>query len=77
MTPEIRGEMRRLVLLHLWKIETVARRFGVHHSTVKRVLREADGQIGGPDGAAARLGLKRTTLNSKLKKLGIERGDVK
>lgn len=42
MTPEVRGEMRRLVLLHLWKIETVARRFGVHHSTVKRVLREAE-----------------------------------
>ena len=42
MTPEIRGEMRRLVLLNLWKIETVARRFGVHHSTVKRVLRDAE-----------------------------------
>jgi transcriptional regulator with GAF, ATPase, and Fis domain len=42
---------------------------------ILRVLREADGQIGGDDGAAARLGLKRTTLNSKMKKLGIERGD--
>jgi formate hydrogenlyase transcriptional activator len=42
---------------------------------ILRVLRETKGQIGGPDGAAARLGLKRTTLNSKLKKLGIERGD--
>ena len=42
---------------------------------ILRALREAKGQIGGPDGAAARLGLKRTTLNSKLKKLGIERGD--
>ncbi len=42
---------------------------------VLRVLRETKGQIGGPDGAAARLGLKRTTLNSKLKKLGIERSD--
>jgi len=42
---------------------------------ILRMLREADGQIGGPDGAAARLGLKRTTLNSKLKKLGIERSD--
>jgi DNA-binding NtrC family response regulator len=31
--------------------------------------------IAGPSGAAARLGLKRTTLNSKLKKLGIERDD--
>jgi PAS domain S-box-containing protein len=43
---------------------------------ILRVLRETKGQIGGPDGAAARLGLKRTTLNSKLKKLGIDRGDL-
>ena len=42
---------------------------------ILRVLREAKGQIGGPSGAAARLGLIRTTLNSKLKKLGIERSD--
>ncbi len=42
---------------------------------ILRVLRECKGQIGGPDGAAARLGLKRTTLNSKLKKLAIERSD--
>jgi PAS domain S-box-containing protein len=42
---------------------------------ILRALRESNGQIGGPDGAAARLGLKRTTLNSKLKKLGIERSD--
>ena len=42
---------------------------------ILRVLREAKGQIAGPDGAAARLGLKRTTLNSKIKKLGIERSD--
>jgi transcriptional regulator with GAF, ATPase, and Fis domain len=42
---------------------------------ILRVLRETDGQIGGDDGAAARLGLKRTTLNSKIKKLGIERND--
>lgn len=42
---------------------------------ILRVLREANGQIGGPNGAAARLGLKRTTLNSKIKKLGIERDD--
>jgi len=42
---------------------------------ILRILREARGQIGGPEGAAARLGLKRTTLNSKLKKLGIERSE--
>ena len=39
------------------------------------ILRETRGVIAGPRGAAARLGLKRTTLNSKLKKLGIERSD--
>lgn len=40
-----------------------------------RVLRQAKGVIGGPGGAAEKLGLKRTTLNSKLKKLGIEKQD--
>jgi PAS domain S-box-containing protein len=34
-------------------------------------LRESHGQIGGRRGAAMRLGLKRTTLQSKLKQLGI------
>ena len=42
---------------------------------ILRALRDAKGMIGGPDGAATRLGLKRTTLNSKIKKLGIERRD--
>jgi len=42
---------------------------------ILRILRETKGLIAGPKGAAARLGLKRTTLNSKLKKLGIERDD--
>jgi formate hydrogenlyase transcriptional activator len=40
---------------------------------ILKVLRECKGLIGGPDGAASRLGLKRTTLNSKMKKLRIER----
>jgi PAS domain S-box-containing protein len=38
---------------------------------IRRALRESHGQIGGPRGAATRLGLKRTTLQSKLKQLGI------
>ena len=42
---------------------------------VLRVLRECKGMIGGSGGAAEKLGLKRTTLNSKLRKLGIERAD--
>jgi len=36
------------------------------------VLRETDGQIGGQSGAATRLGLPRTTLVYKMRKLGIE-----
>jgi formate hydrogenlyase transcriptional activator len=39
------------------------------------VLRETKGKISGSDGAAVRLGLIRTTLNSKMKKLGIDRKD--
>jgi len=42
---------------------------------ILRVLRESKGMIGGANGAAERLGLKRTTLNSMLKKLGIKRRD--
>jgi formate hydrogenlyase transcriptional activator len=43
---------------------------------ILRVLRETGGVVAGPDGAAARLGLKRTTLQSKMRKLGISRRDV-
>jgi formate hydrogenlyase transcriptional activator len=43
---------------------------------ILRVLREAGGVIGGPAGAASRLGLKRTTLHFKMKKLGITRADL-
>lgn len=42
-----------------------------------RTLRECNGQLGGPDGAAARLGLKRTTLQSKLIHLGIDPGSYR
>jgi len=38
---------------------------------ILHALRESHGQIGGLRGAATRLGLKRTTLQSKLKHLGI------
>ncbi len=41
-----------------------------------RVLRETKGAVGGPHGAAARLGLQRTTPNSKMRKLGISRKDL-
>jgi transcriptional regulator with GAF, ATPase, and Fis domain len=40
---------------------------------ILKALRTAGGVIGGPCGAAARLGLKRTSLISKMKRLGIYR----
>jgi formate hydrogenlyase transcriptional activator len=41
-----------------------------------RALRQAEGRISGPAGAAAILGLKPTTLHAKMKKLGVRRGDA-
>lgn len=38
-----------------------------------RVLRETNGVVAGPKGAAQRLGLKRTTLLSRMKRLGIDK----
>jgi PAS domain S-box-containing protein len=39
---------------------------------ILRVLRETKGVLSGADGAATRLGIKRTTLQSMLKRFGIE-----
>ena len=38
---------------------------------IRRTLEECGWVVGGPNGAAARLGLKRTTLLSRMKKLGL------
>jgi len=43
---------------------------------ILRALHEARWVIGGPSGAAARLGIKRTTLQSKMQKLGITRSQA-
>jgi transcriptional regulator with GAF, ATPase, and Fis domain len=40
---------------------------------ILKALRAAGGMIGGPYGAATRLGLKRTSLISKMKRLGLYR----
>jgi formate hydrogenlyase transcriptional activator len=39
---------------------------------VVEALRNSAGRVGGADGAAARLGLKRTTLLAHMKRLGID-----
>jgi DNA-binding NtrC family response regulator len=45
----------------------------VDRQRILQALRETGSVIGGPQGAAARLGLKRTTLLSKMQRLGITR----
>jgi len=49
---------------------------GSHNTEWERILKalaEAKGQVGGPDGAAARLGMKRTTFQSRMRKYNISR----
>jgi formate hydrogenlyase transcriptional activator len=40
---------------------------------ILQALKEANGMVGGPNGAAARLGMKRTTLQSRMRKYNIAR----
>ena len=59
------------------KTSTLSRTSGTFSDCVRslilRTLEDTGWLIGGPDGAAARLGLPRTSLISKMKKLGISR----
>ena len=50
-------------------LEAVERDYIIH------VLKKVHGKIAGRDGAAAKLGMKRTTLQSRLSKLGISARD--
>lgn len=43
---------------------------------ILQALKAARGKVAGPEGAAARLGLKRTTLQSRMKKLGLNTADI-
>jgi len=42
---------------------------------IVRVLTECKGRVGGEDGAAARMGISRTTLIGRMKRLGINQYD--
>ena len=44
---------------------------------IMNILRETKGRVSGPNGAAFRLGLKRSTLLDRMKKLGIDARAVK
>src|SRR2546422_8493006 len=48
---------------------------GKQRDAIVRALTEAKGRVGGADGAAARLGINRTTLLARMKKFGIDPRD--
>ncbi len=50
---------------------TSSPRQSTEHDEILRVLKETNGRVAGPNGAATRMGIKRTTLISRMKKLGM------
>ena len=49
--------------------------WGMERDHILRILRESGGVIAGVHGAAAKLGMKRTTLQSKMQRMGITRAE--
>jgi len=67
--PEIIGRSAPTVLHHpASNVTELSER-----ARILQVLKETKGMVGGPAGAAARLGLKRTTLQSRMRKYNIAR----
>jgi formate hydrogenlyase transcriptional activator len=56
--------------------ESASRSTVAGQAQIEQVLHETAWRIRGPHGAAARLGLKPTTLESRIRKLGLTRPDT-
>jgi formate hydrogenlyase transcriptional activator len=63
--PEVTGTSKSFEAVTLEEVE---------RSHILQTLQQTEGAVGGRGGAAARLGLPRTTLISKMRRLGINRG---
>jgi len=58
------------------RVASVGSKFhDIERITIIEALKAASGKIAGPGGAAERLGLKRTTLQNKMRRLSITRAD--
>jgi len=72
--PDLRVPMSEMVLpADHTPIATTQTYEDLERQGILEALKASGGAVGGPHGAAARLGLKRTTLNSKMKRLGLDR----
>ena len=67
------GELREEISRQLSDSDVTLRDREREH--IIEILRQTRGVLSGPSGAAARLGLKRTTLQYKMQRLGISRTD--
>jgi len=67
------GELREEISRQLSDSDITLRDREREH--IIEILRQTRGALSGPSGAAARLGLKRTTLQYKMQRLGISRTD--
>jgi formate hydrogenlyase transcriptional activator len=72
------GRVLQIALPEIAKSTALSLGSSRHYEAAEReqilqALRECHGKVAGPDGAAARLGLRRTTLQSRMQKLQIAR----
>lgn len=74
--PTLRAPLKELKSIPEAKIPGNLSLEAAEREHIIRILRETEGVIGGPRGAAARLGIPRTTLNNKMRKLGIFRKNL-
>jgi len=72
LTPPL-GELREEISRQASDFDDSLR--GKEREHIIEILRQTRGALSGPAGAAARLGLKRTTLQYKMQRLGISRTD--
>src|SRR5208282_248648 len=72
LTPPL-GELLAEIVRHPAESDGTLRDKEREH--IIEILRQTRGALSGPTGAAARLGLKRTTLQYKMQRLGISRTD--
>jgi formate hydrogenlyase transcriptional activator len=72
------GKVLEITLPEMARVAAPAPRAGrsdeqEERELILRALEQSKGKVAGPNGAAAQLGLRRTTLQSRMKKLGIDR----
>jgi formate hydrogenlyase transcriptional activator len=67
------GDLRSPVVTDLAPADAPITLNEAEREHIVEALRQANWVLGGPKGAAARLGMKRTTLHWKMQKLGISR----